>query len=206
MERNNWNYRDRDFRNSQDRYEDRREAYQRNNDRRADPDTYRGAYRLDTTSDHRHVSTWDGFDRDSDNNWQRNDRRSQNQYQDRNSQYGDRDSRYQPYGDEAYERHRQDRYDRPERSSNYRHRDYGPASNFNSDYSPDNYPHRRDENYGNMAGSLSFGYDGDRNSDPDADRYYDPLSGHLRGNRHSSQDQHRHRSNRSDNNWHDERY
>jgi hypothetical protein len=59
----------------------------------------------------------------------------------------------------------------------YRHRTSG---NFDGDYRPDNYPHRRGENYGNMAGSLSFGYDGDRNSDPDYNRRYNPLTGELR--------------------------
>ncbi|WP_187261452.1 hypothetical protein [Pontibacter beigongshangensis] len=206
MERNNWNNRDRDFRHAHNSYEDSQEHSRRNNERRADPDTYRGAYRQDTTSDHRHVSTWNGFDRGPDNEWQGRNHRSAAHYQNRNRMGGDSDSTYQRGGHESYGRQREERFDSPAHRSHYRQQSFGPGSNFNNDYGPDNYQHRRDENYGNMAGSLSFGYDGDRNSDPDANRYYDPLSGRIRDNRYNRESQSRNARNRSDDSWYADRH
>ncbi|MHC2990796.1 hypothetical protein OB13_04075 [Pontibacter sp. HJ8] len=57
------------------------------------------------------------------------------------------------------------------------------GSNFNNDYGPDRYRSRPGENYGNMAGSLSVGYDGDFNADQNRNRHYDPLSGEIRNYR-----------------------
>lgn len=48
---------------------------------------------------------------------------------------------------------------------------------FDGDYRPDSYGHGGGENYGNMAGSLSYGYDGMSNYDPDWNRSYNPLTG-----------------------------
>ncbi|GAA4302838.1 hypothetical protein [Nibribacter koreensis] len=39
----------------------------------------------------------------------------------------------------------------------------------------------RSENYGNMAGSLSFGHSEDYRSQEGRDRRFDPMSGHVRG-------------------------
>lgn len=192
-----------------DRYndrQDRRNDYRdnrRNNDRRPDESQYRGAYRLD---DEGHYSTYNrsrqgGMDRDRHNedqggdyvyrrsrNLQDNDDYTERQYQQsyrggRQGEYSDFGGRY---GGSAGMRDSRSGYN--ERNSRERGgtSDYGDyyrsrtSGNFDGDYHPDNYPHRRDENYGNMAGSLSFGYDGDRNSDPDYNRRYNPLTGEMR--------------------------
>ncbi|RDV16621.1 hypothetical protein DXT99_02225 [Pontibacter diazotrophicus] len=222
MERDNWNNRNR---YSNDRNQNR------GNEHRADEDSYRGAYRLDTSSDHRNVSTWNGFDRgeenrnqDSDYNRNYNNDYNRNYNNDYNRNYNsgqqgnrggstagnfdyDRDNRYQ-YQDRGDNTRNWDEqyqstsggynsrfggnqggnsggYDRENRHDSVRSRidkrDNSGWGNFNSDYSPDNYAGRRSgANEGNMAGSLSFGYDGDRNSDPDWNRHYDPLSGERR--------------------------
>ena len=253
MERDNWNNR----RNYNNEYNNDRDQ-SRGNRNRVDEDSYRGAYRFDTSSDHRNETTWDGFhrndrDRDrnrnqnsdygrnsgSDNNSRGNDRNVyENYYRDYNSnQQGrgstllrdedyDRDRRYQQddrngntrnrdeqyqstsggYGTRfggnsggnfgGYERgDRNDRDNRYERHDSVRSRidesDQSGWGNFNSDYSPDNYgSRRRGINDGNMAGSLSYGYDGDRNSDPDWDRNYDPLSGERRSYHGNYQSRH----------------
>ncbi|GAB3539009.1 hypothetical protein GCM10027443_35020 [Pontibacter brevis] len=228
MERDNWNNRD--------RYNDNRNQ-NRGNDRRADEDSYRGAYRLDTTSDHRNETTWDGFDRNDRNrnqggdNYNRNynsdysrnynsgqqgnrgrssvgnfdyDRDNRYQYQDRNGNSRNWDEQYQPtsggYGSRfggnsggnfgGYDRNeRNNRHDSVR--SRIDDRNSSGWDNFNSDYSPDNYAGRRSgANEGNMAGSLSFGYDGDRNSDPDWNRNYDPLSGERRSYHGNYQSRH----------------
>lgn len=65
------------------------------------------------------------------------------------------------------------------------------AGNFDADYHPDSYGRGRGENYGNMAGSLSYGYDGGRNSDPDYNRRYNPMTGEIRQRRHEDDDRQR---------------
>lgn len=217
MERDNWNNRNR---YSNDRNQNR------GNEGRTDEDRYRGAYRLDTTSDHQNQTTWDGFDRGDRNRSQGSDS-NRNQGSNYNNDYNrnynsgqqgrrggslrdedyDRDSRYQ-YQDRSGSTRNWDEqyqstsggynsrfggneggnsggYDRQSRHDSVRSRiddnNRSGWDNFNSDYSPDNYGGRRSgANEGNMAGSLSFGYDGDRNSDPDWNRHYDPLSGERR--------------------------
>lgn len=71
-------------------YTDYRNHYQ-GDDRPIDEDQYRGAYRLDTTSDHRHVSTWDGYGstrkQDNDRNRRGNQASSRNYNQDYNRNY-----------------------------------------------------------------------------------------------------------------------
>lgn len=212
MERDNWNNRNR---YNNERYQNR------GDERRADEDSYRGAYRLDTSSDHRNVSTWNGFDRGEENRNQNTDynRNYNNEYNrnynsdqqgNRGGRYTgdyDRDNRYQ-YQDHGGNTRNWDEqyqstsggynsrfggnaggnsagYDRENRHDSVRsridNRDNSGWDNFNTDYSPDNYAGRRSgTNEGNMAGSLSYGYDGDRNSDPDRNRHYDPLSGERR--------------------------
>ena len=205
-------------------YTDYRNHY-RGDDRPLDEDVYRGAYRLDTSSDHRNVSTWD-WKRNQDrargqNDYNRNYNRDYNRNYNRDYNTGNRRA-----GDLAnrrdYERdwsgyYHNDRggYDsdnyntdshyrsqnRPYRTSNSsdwsrdrdssrfgqdsartriddRYRSHPGSSNFNADYSPDSYGLGGGQNYGNMAGSLSYGYDGSSNYDPDWNREYDPLSGH----------------------------
>lgn len=253
MERDNWNNRN--------RYNNDRNQ-NRGNEGRVDEDSYRGAYRLDTTSDHRNVTTWDGFDRDernrnqgSDYNRNYNSDYNRNYNNDYNRNYNsgqqgnrggssrdeeyDRDNRYQSWDQRGNTRNRDEQYqstsggygsrfggntggnfegnDRQDRHDSVRSRiDKQEQSsgweNFDADYSPDNYAGRRDANYGNSAGSLSFGYDGDRNSDPDWNRQYNPLSGERRsyhGNyqsRHPERGQYRgstsrNRNGENDNDW-----
>lgn len=224
MERNNWNER---YSRDSDRSRYRGDAT------RTDEDSYRGAYRLDTTSDDRNKTTWDGFGQSNDRgrhqntDFNRNYNRNYNSDYNRNynsdqrreggrssgdSHYQDRhgnnqgwDEQHQPnsggfgtrFGGNGSEQHRSvhDRISDRER--------FG-GGNFNSDYRPDNFRNNGGENSGNMAGSLSFGYDGDNNADPDWNRYYDPMSGHRRsyhGNYESRYpEQERHRNN-NDNDW-----
>lgn len=245
MERDNWNNRNR-YNNDRDK--------SRGNEGRVDEDSYRGAYRLDTTSDHRNQTTWDGFDRDdrnrnqgSDYNRNYNNDYNRNYNSDYNRNYNsgqqgsrdgffrdnddDRNSSYQNQDRSSSTRNRDEQYQ--SRSGGYdtrfggnsggndRHdsvrsridkRDLSGWGNLNTDYSPDNYAGRKDANYGNTAGSLSYGYDGNRNSDPDWNRQYNPLSGERRsyhGNyqsRHPERDQYsgsssRNRNNDNDNDW-----
>lgn len=164
-------------------------------DRRNDPDNrqfedesrYRGAYRLDNGTNHRNHTTYDGFD--SINNRDSSDRNSRNNsYENGNEFSRDRYRNQSPenfsnnrsgYTNEYFGRSSGERQDHNRFNQGMTQADRY-KSNFNNDYGPDNYRHNRGENYGNMAGSLSFGYDGDFNSDPDHDRQYDPLSGRRR--------------------------
>lgn len=200
MERNNWN-------NRQGYTNDRNRS--REKERRVDEDVYRGAYRLDNTSDHRNETTWDGFDRRDDRNrrgmdynqdynrnynsdYNRNYNSDQRPYRSESEKGSDfsRDSRSQNRSgnNQSWDQQYQPtsggygtRFGGRERDNQNRDR-YG-AGNFNVDYSPDNYGSRtKGLNEGNMAGSLSFGYDGDNNADPDGNRRYDPLSGHRHSN------------------------
>ncbi|WP_114782292.1 hypothetical protein [Botryobacter ruber] len=150
-----------------------------------DPDTYRGAYRFDISSDHRNVSTYYGFggashpdERRQAPAAERNRRDTGGPYtasqgrQYRNEYPGDR------YGN-AY-RGEWEEPDTPGWRDYLDHRDNWGSSNFYNDYGPDHYPHIEGENTGNMAGSLSYGYDGDWVSNPDYDRRYNPLTGEVR--------------------------
>ncbi|QCR22622.1 hypothetical protein [Pontibacter sp. SGAir0037] len=172
MERDNWNRRRSDF---DDRDQDNR---YRNNNRfgnnaaKDEEDSYRGAYRFDNTSDHHNQSTYNGFDRSGNRNQHnyRNEQGRQDNVSGRN-RFNERDD-YSSGND--YRNTRDSVHDRMNRGYDNRER---YSSNFNNDYGSDNYRSGRGENYGNMAGSLSFGYDGDNNADPDANRMYNPLSG-----------------------------
>jgi hypothetical protein len=202
MENNKWNNR-----NRRDYASDRDER--RGNERRVDEDSYRGAYRLDTTSDHRNQTTWDGFDRGNSNRGQqsnynqdynrdynRNYNNDYNNDYNRNYNSSEQSNRHEGNRGGGYNRDfDRDSPDWNERSQQYqssyddgsgRHdsvrsriedRDRYGSGNFISNYSPDNYGGSRGENYGNMAGSLSFGYDGIGNADHDQNRHYDPQSG-----------------------------
>ncbi|NDK55481.1 hypothetical protein [Pontibacter fetidus] len=169
----------------------------RGDDRPIDQSVFRGAYRLDTESPHHNVTTYNrelqrNFDQPSGNyssgrsgNYNENQNMSRNtsRYDDRNRDRGDHRRGY--WMDEETQQ--------PE--SMYRSRSV--FGNFEGNYQPDNYYARRGENYGNMAGSLSVGYDGNRNADWNENRYYNPLTGHRRsyhGNytsRHPEQDNER---------------
>ncbi|CAM3849180.1 hypothetical protein POKO110462_22035 [Pontibacter korlensis] len=223
MEGNYWN-RD-DDRDNRDRYDNRQ---------RTDEDSYRGAYRLDTTSDHRNESTWDGFDsrdqnrrRGNDYNQNYNNDYNRNYNQDYNS-YSRGNDRNRGYDHDNYNmnsRYR-DSNNRDEHyrstggygtrfggDSNQQHRSvhdrisdrdgYSASGNFNPDYGPDYYGQGGGANYGNQAGSLSFGYDGSSNYDRDWNRHYDPLTGRrhsYHGNytsRHPEQNE-RNRNNKDD--------
>ncbi|MDX5417906.1 MAG: hypothetical protein LPK09_01730 [Hymenobacteraceae bacterium] len=166
-----------------------------------DESHYRGAYRLDTDSRHHNETTYDGFDMESQgrrgNAQQGGDyvyRRSRNlqdndnytDYQYRQS-YGDshgRDNFGSRYGGGAGMRDTSSRYENERRYRGGRtYYDRNTGSNFEANYGPDRYSHRPGENYGNMAGSLSYGYDGDTISDPDYNRPYNPMTGEMRSYR-----------------------
>lgn len=61
----------------------------------------------------------------------------------------------------------------------------GALSNFDANYGPDYYGQGEGANYGNQAGSLSYGYDGFNTYDPDWNRQYNPLTGRISGHRNS---------------------
>ena len=213
MERNEWNNR-------------------RSYGHRVDEDSYRGAYRLDTSSNHRNETTWDGFDRHGDSNrrgtdYNRDYNRNYNNDYNRNYNSDQRRNRGESSGEDTYSRDSRSPYP----SGNNRNPDeqfrptsggyhtrfggsekqipergaYG-AGNFNADYRPDNYG-SGGANYGNMAGSLSYGYDGDYNADPDWNRRYDPLTGHRQSyhghyeSRHPERGQRNTRRGRHENDW-----
>ncbi|GHA60710.1 hypothetical protein [Pontibacter akesuensis] len=229
MERNNWNNRDND-RN------ERSMIPERNERRSRDEDSYRGAYRLDTSSDHRNETTWNGYgstergnnrgeERFRDNNTYRthHDRGYDHDNYNMNSRYRDqggasrggysssgRDDQYNRggsgygnrYGGDNNQQHRSV-HDRIER------RDAYGTGNFNSDYRQDSYGNGGGANYGNEAGSLSYGYDGTSNYDPDWNRQYNPLTGERKSyhgdytSRHPDREQ-QYRQNRNDRrNWND---
>lgn len=169
-----------------------------NHYRRVDEDIYRGAYRLDNESDHSDETTYDGFDlndsmarhhepdnrRDEQRREYRGEQNQGGDYVYRRSQHTeDNNRRYydneRRSDDRGYKSHQDDHP-----SGYYRDRYGDGRSNFNNSYAPDPYRNQHeDQNYGNMSGSLSFGYDGDYNSDPEYKRRYDPISGKLRNNR-----------------------
>ncbi|TXK26984.1 hypothetical protein FVR03_21390 [Pontibacter qinzhouensis] len=205
MNRNNWHDSERASRQNRNREDDYRDSNWRNSERQQDQDSYRGAYRLDTSSDHRNQSTWNGFSNDNADRWSdQRDRQEEQRYRqnpDRHRSDFNNDFN-QSHHSQPDNWQRNDRFNRSEdRPFTSRQNNYGAASNFNNDYGPDNYQHRQNENYGNMAGSLSFGYDGDRNSDPDTHRFYDPLSGRLNENFSRQIEQRSGRRNSADNNY-----
>lgn len=182
--------------NRQDRtdYRDNRRD-DRYDDRRSDDTHFRGAYRLDNESSSRNRSTYNMNNTGSyrqnkeqggdyvyrrSRNLQDNDGYTEQQYRhsypsnpDRNS-YEGRSGNYSSMDRNFSRSEEQNR-------QTYRPRhNEGISGNFDGDYSPDRYSNRPGENYGNMAGSLSFGYDGDYNSDPDYNRRYNPLTGEIR--------------------------
>lgn len=153
-------------------------------------DAYRGAYRLDNTSNHHNISTYDWRAGAPHRTKDRDEARPQrgSQQPDRRHDYerdwsgyyhNDRDEGM--YGSDSISRniHSNEQYRLGNRSYSTRHSGSG-YNNFDEPYAPDHYSRRRGENYGNMAGSLSFGYDGGYNSNPDYNRMYDPLSGKIR--------------------------
>jgi len=96
-----------------DRFEGNR--YSDRNRRRADEDSYRGAYRFDTSSDHRNVSTWD---------WS-ND-------QERNRRENDYNQNYNRDYNRNYNRDYNQDYNRYDRDSTSRNRGYD-HDNYNAD-------------------------------------------------------------------------
>ncbi|HEY4650496.1 MAG TPA: hypothetical protein VIG72_03735 [Pontibacter sp.] len=156
-------------------------------DQPINPDVYRGAYRLDTESRDRSITTYNGFDRyEQQQEHSRNyNRMPENYNQDQFRNYND-DREQQQRNNQPYNRQqnrapqgywRDEETQQPERLYRATH----IIGNFESDYGRDRYNnYGSGENYGNMAGSLSWGYDGNYNSDPDENRYYNPLTGHRR--------------------------
>ncbi|MCJ8167370.1 hypothetical protein MKJ04_21190 [Pontibacter sp. E15-1] len=194
MERSTWN-------NSPQYPEDRdKRNRQRDNSPSQNPDSYRGAYRFETDRDPRNQSNWNRSEDHADRN--RNQGRSPDYNQDynrnynndynRNYNYPTRDHRAEPrqsargndrenFQDRSYGSQR-NHVSQGHESVHDRIEDNDPygVGNFNANYRPDTYRSGRGENYGNMAGSLSYGYDGSSNYNPDWNSRYDPLSGHRR--------------------------
>ncbi|MBD1395915.1 hypothetical protein H9Q13_01955 [Pontibacter sp. JH31] len=186
MERNNW-------RDRPQQRDDRSINWDR------DESHYRGAYRLDTDSGHRHETTYDGFNRGNQGhhgqaqqggdyvyrrsrNLQDNDNYTDHQFRhsyDDNRGRGNFEGRDGAYRHDSPPRYESERRQAAERTYYDRNR----RSNFEANYGPDRYRHRPGENYGNMAGSLSYGYDGDSISDPDYNRPYNPMTGEMRSYR-----------------------
>ncbi|MDO6392311.1 hypothetical protein Q4E40_19405 [Pontibacter sp. BT731] len=189
------------YNNWQDRPEDRHR-----DNRLPNESQYRGAYRLDEDG---HYSTYNrnrqgdmgNHDRHNDNhggdyvyrrsrNLQDNDGYTQRQYQQSyrgdSSRQGVENNFGGRYGGSAGMRDSRSDYNERSGSSRFDNPHYGDdyvhhaSSNFDINYGPDHLPYNRGENYGNMAGSLSYGYDGGYNSDPDYNRRYNPLTGELR--------------------------
>lgn len=159
--------------------------------RRVDEDMYRGAYRFDNESDHSNETTYDGFDL-NDSMARHNEPYNYRGETEQGGDYVYRRSRNTEDNNRRYSD--SNRYGNSDRSSQRRQNNYNQGyyedsygdgnSNFNNSYAPDPYRNKnRDQNYGNMGGSLSFGYDGDYNSDPDYRRRFDPMSGKIRRNR-----------------------
>jgi hypothetical protein len=195
MERNDWNNRNRNW--SED---NRRDHFRKEDNRPVNEDSYRGAYRFDNTSDHHNVSTWNGYgsteghrNRNDNTSIHHNDRGYDSDNYNRDSRYRDQDIGYRSSNSANWNQQPRlnqrdkDNQNRNYHSSNYEsvhdrivdHDPYG-AGNFSANYGPDHYRHREGENYGNMAGSLSYGYDGSSNYDPDWNSMYDPQTGHRR--------------------------
>jgi hypothetical protein len=167
-------------------------------------DAYRGAYRFDNTSNHHNVSTYDWQVARPHRTEDRNDIRPQvSNQQNRQHDYerdwsgyyhNDRDE--DSYGnDRRRQQMLRDERQGPGSRSYNNPRDTSGYGNFDEPYGPDRYTRHRGENYGNMAGSLSFGYDGGYNSNPDYNRMYDPLSGRIRNRQDDSDDARRDRRN-----------
>lgn len=171
-------------------YTDYRNNY-RGDDRPIDQSVFRGAYRLDNDSPYHDETTYDGFDR-------RGERHESSRTYDRRPEYQSREQRF--YYNENQPRRRDHDRDRDRNRFNYgsrnsqgywhdeetqqpesMYRSRSVFANFEGNYDPDRFRTRgRDESYGNMAGSLSVGYDGDWNADWEEHRYYNPLTGHRR--------------------------
>lgn len=225
MERNNWNNRDND-RNERNRIPDRNERRSR------DEDSYRGAYRLDNSSDHRNETTWNGYGSTARS---QNQNRGEEQFRDNNTYRTHHDrgydadnynmnSRYRDqsnargnnysgsneqysrgssgYGNDSRQQHRSV-HDRIE------NRDAYGSGNFNADYRQDSYGNGGGANYGNEAGTLSYGYDGTSNYDPDWNRQYNPLTGERKSyhgdytSRHPDREQQNRQNSNDRRNWND---
>lgn len=186
-------------------YTDYRNHY-RGDERPIDQDVFRGAYRFDNESRNRNETTYDGFDRrgrrhdDSRSNHYMQDNYNSGQsyyYNDNRNQDRDR-NRDGDWNSNNRQNSRQQGYwmDEETHQPESLHRSTHVSGNFEDRYNRDRYNNYGDDrNYGNMAGSLSYGYDGDYNADwDDNNRHYDPLTGHRRsyhGNytsRHPEQD------------------
>ncbi|MHA6248005.1 hypothetical protein ACXYMU_08730 [Pontibacter sp. CAU 1760] len=182
MERNNdWNSR---------RHEKPYPHQDRREERMADEDSYRSSYRMDNSSPPRNESTWNDSHRAEDRrrsstDYNRNYNRDYNNDYNRNyndmnrsGSSGRRDD-YRRNGSQGYQ---QGAGQQRHGSVHDRIVDQDPygSGNFSADYRPDRYGRGGGENYGNMAGSLSYGYDGNNISDPDWNSRYEPMTGKRR--------------------------
>lgn len=164
----------------------------RGDDRPLDQSVFRGDYRFNTESPHHNETAYN-------RNVNRNERREEPRNYDRTSGYSGsgRTENYNQGRDRSENRnmprdsYRYDDRNRGNYSRGYwmdeetqqpesMYRSTHISGNFEDYYKPDPYYAKRGENYGNMAGSLSVGYDGDRNAEWDEHRYYNPLTGHRR--------------------------
>ncbi|MBB6610045.1 hypothetical protein H7F15_03260 [Pontibacter sp. Tf4] len=163
----------------------------RGDQRPVDEDVYRGAYRFDNTSPQHNETTYNGFDRRGEryDNAGNYDRRQENRDTGQYANYNDNRNNYR---ENDWDRNRmQNRNQRPHPRGYWMdeetqqpvslYRSTHISGNFEDNYGRDPYNNYSDnQNYGNMAGSLSAGYDGNYNADFNELRYYDPLTGHRR--------------------------
>jgi len=156
----------------------------RGDERPLDQSVFRGAYRLDTEGPHHNETTYNrGNYRDERHEEPRSyNQQNYNQNRGNYSNQGPQDMRDSYRYDDRNQGNRRRGYWRDEETnqpeSMWRATHW--SGNFDNNYYGDPYEARRGENYGNMAGSLSVGYDGDRNADWEQHRHYNPLTGHRR--------------------------
>ncbi len=177
-------------------YTDYRNHY-RGDDQPLDPSVFRGAYRLDTDSNHHNQTTYSGFDRSRRPDEQQGgdyiynrtggmrhedvSRSELDRVHSNLDQNYDQDNRFRRDRDEQYRPHSGGygtRFGDEERQG------YRSERDWNRDRYNDRYNDWGRERYGNTAGSLSFGYDGDYYSQQERSRHFDPLSGRMQNRPH----------------------
>ncbi|WP_299821403.1 hypothetical protein [uncultured Pontibacter sp.] len=196
--------------------------HSRNNYNRDYNRNYNRDYNQDYNSGNQragHLANQRDYERDWSGNYHKDRGGYDHDNQNMDSRYrrNDSDRSYKTSNSSDWNRNRNDDYNSHDRGQGSHrsvrsridegNRDRSGSSNFNADYGPDRYGRGGGENYGNMAGSLSYGYDGANNHDPDWDRHYDPLSGRRQrkgGNytsRHTGQSQNRDSDRNSNNRY-----
>ncbi|MBC5773201.1 hypothetical protein H8S95_03925 [Pontibacter sp. KCTC 32443] len=155
----------------------------RGDDRPIDQSVFRGSYRFDNDSPHHNETTYNRYERrDEPRNYDRN---AGYYSSDRGSYYNESRNQGREQQHRATDRNQRNYsrgywQDEETHQPESMYRSTHISGNFEDNYYSDPYYANRGENYGNMAGSLSVGYDGDRNADWEEHRHYNPLTGHRR--------------------------